>query len=200
MYINGFDLGDAEQRLTRIRSLSAGEHTHHSSVVDFVNLLVNDSASEVRAAAALALGETKRCDYTVLYTLNVALLDPSPLVKEYSLLALHHCGPAAAFAVLNLLRCLNDHLPHIRTAAAWVIGELNAPPDFVLEALCDSLHDEDGSVRRQSAITLNRLNTLSIRVILSLENATHDRDDSVRTAAATTLQRLRRPQAHKRSV
>ena len=177
-------------RLQTIRHLSLLKPQPQQSIPILIRLLSNDPHPDIKAAAAIALGEYGIAEVAVLRGLNHALLDPSPIVREFAAGALHHLSEGSSLALINLVACLKDDFPFVRINAIKALSNLHLPPSLVIEALCDRLNDEEPLVRWQAINAFNLLDIISIRIVLSLENCLTDSSVYVRNHARVTLQKF----------
>lgn len=96
-----------------------------------------------------------------------------------------------AAAVEPLLPALHDPDRQVRTAAAWVLGELKDPR--AVAAVAELLHDEERLVREAAAKALGEIGAAS--AIGPLFTTLHDKEVSLRQYAAKSLGKIGGPEA-----
>ncbi len=106
---------DIDVRWWAVRALAASPHTQTSDLLP----LLNDSASEVRAATALALCHHPNED--AVDALIKALADEDPLTAGLAGNALVKIGSPS---VLPLLKVMNEALPGVRVVALRTLSEI----------------------------------------------------------------------------
>lgn len=125
---------DAQKRLYVIETLGHIGPRAAAATSALAHILATDVTSNVRAAAATALGKAGSLAATVT-ALARALGDPSPLVRNAASNALRWRGPAAALAVPALLGACADEQPSLRAEALRVLGWIDADAYAVADLL-----------------------------------------------------------------
>jgi HEAT repeat protein len=150
-----------------------------------------DQPTQVRAAAALALGRIH--DRIAVGALGEALQDPASEVRYAAALSLGRL-PADGVAT-RLSRVLKgDPSWQVRYAAAIALGRTQKK--FVGPDLADALvYDPSWQVRQQAARSLQEIGTPL--AVDTLSAALHDVDPSVRAAAGTSLGELPDAEGHR---
>ena len=112
-------------------------------VLPLVERALTDDAAQVRAAAAVALGDLgSGC---ALPRLLVAIDDPHPHVRQMALNALGEIGDSRAAP--RLARALADERPEVRYQAVIAYSRVEPDDAAVDAALVDATADPDPSVR-----------------------------------------------------
>lgn len=165
---------------SRPYSLAVQNFVDHGEVEALIGLLLSPSSAEIRAEAALALGDLG--DYQAVEALLRAAHSPGPrAISSAALQALDRLlGPANARAALDVYAQNEpDDLP-----------DLPPPPDpqdAGLETLIQTLlHDPDPDARYNAALDLGDLGRLESSEAL-LQSAAQDTDEEVREAAFEAL-------------
>ena len=153
-----------------------------SAVPQLIQAL-RDSDREVRACAAVALGELG--DRRGVEPLIAALKDESEQVRRRAAEALGELGDARA--VEPLIALLKDGYWVVRCYAAEALAKLGDARG--VEVLIAALKDESELVQRYAAVVLGQLG--DARGVEPLKELLGDEDASVRAAAAEALKRLR---------
>ncbi len=112
-------------------------------VLPLVERALSDDTAQVRAAAAVALGELGSGG--ALPRLLVAIDDPHPHVRQMALNALGEIGDPRAAA--RIVRALADERPEVRYQAVIAYPRLEADAGAVDAALVHATADADPSVR-----------------------------------------------------
>jgi HEAT repeat protein len=144
-------------------------------------LLRMDQPTELRAAAALAMGRIG--DRIAVGSLSEALKDPAPEVRFAAALSLGKLpADGVATRLEHVLRF--DPVWQTRYAAAIALGRTHKA--FAADALSHALTDDaDWQVRQQAARSLQELGTA--HAAAALEDGMFDPDPSVRAAAGAGL-------------
>lgn len=146
---------------------------------------LEDSAAEVRAAAARSLGRLKVAPAVPAL---VAALEAGTIPRGIAAYALYQIGTPS---IPSLLALLASDDSFVRSTAAELVGLLgDANHASLLLGLAD---DTDPSVRAQAARALGRLGAAS--VFATLASLLEDDDDEVQAAAAQALGSLSDPRA-----
>ncbi len=153
-----------------------------SGAVDLLLQALQDSAAQVRRAAARQLGLLG--DGRALEPLVLALADPDPDMRAAAVRALGELGDPRA--VSSLVMTLRDPDLRQREAAAQALGQIG--DERAVEPLIDVLVDQEVRVREAVAGALGRLgDERAVRPLLQVLGA-GDRD--LRAAAAEALAEL----------
>lgn len=136
----------AEVRVSALADLvrhgRSGDDTR-DRVLPLVERALSDDTAQVRAAAAVALGELgSGC---ALPRLLVAIDDPHPHVRQMALNALGEIGDPRAAA--RLARALADERPEVRYQAVIAYPRVEADAEVIDAALVRATDDADPSVR-----------------------------------------------------
>jgi HEAT repeat protein len=181
--------------LTRLSAIRAAAVPRGVSAVPYLSatMLRYDEASQVRAAAALALGRIN--DRVAVSALAEALKDPAPEVRYAAALSLGRL-PADGVAT-RLGRVLErDPVWQVRYASAIALGRTRKA--FAAEDLAAALTgDAAWQVRQQAARSLQDIGTP--RAAEALTEALSDLEPSVRAAAGSALAEIGGP-AQRRAV
>lgn len=149
----------------------------HAEALTTVRDLLSDADAEVRAQSARVLGDRR---YAEAYdALLDRLTDEAPRVQFYAALALGKIGnPAAAPALIELLRRNDEQDPYLRHAAAMGLAWTES-----VEALLATTADPSVAVRLGSVVALRRLEHPEVarfladddpRVVLEAARAIYD--------------------------
>jgi HEAT repeat protein len=117
-------------------------------------------------------------------------------VRLRAVKALGNLGPAARFAVPDLIAALNDRDPDVRRSAVAALRTIQpeAPPaEAVLRAVALDLRDPDAGVRLLAVRALARYGRRAGVVAADVEALLTDPDPDVRKAAADALTRIAPP-------
>src|SRR5581483_93679 len=119
---------EAEQRRRAAEKLLEIS-TAIASVLPALSGVLQDADSQVRARAAIALGELGARMLASIPTLRAALrsivlADSDAEVRGSALRSLARIGPGAQGDVPSLIGSLKDALPYVRLSAAHALGEL----------------------------------------------------------------------------
>ncbi|MFI5347610.1 MAG: HEAT repeat domain-containing protein [Elusimicrobiota bacterium] len=181
--------------LTRLSAIRAAAYPRDVQAVPYLSavMLRYDEVSQVRAAAALALGRIN--DRVAVAALAEGLKDPSPEVRYAAALSLGRL-PADGVAT-RLGRALQkDPSWQVRYAACIALGRTRKA--FVAEDLAAALTgDSAWQVRQQAARSLQDIGTP--RAAEALSQALLDPEPSVRAAAGSALAEIGGP-AQRRAV
>ncbi|WP_437966729.1 HEAT repeat domain-containing protein [Sorangium sp. So ce260] len=101
--------------------------------------LRTDGHAAVRAAAAIALADTKAVE--ALPTLLLAVEDVDPNVRQMAITALGEIGDVRATG--RLRRALSDERPEVRFQAVIAFPRVCAQPADALDAVMQATHDDD---------------------------------------------------------
>jgi HEAT repeat protein len=107
--------------------------------------------------------------------------------------ALGNLGPAARFAVPNLLDVLNDPDGDVRRAAIAAIRQIvpdAKPTEAIIRALAADLTDPDPNVRLIALRALGRSGQAAAAASSAIDALRNDPDPDVRRAAADALSRI----------
>lgn len=152
---------DAHERWIAIRALGL-----INSPVAIENLLVllGDNLSGMRAAAAYALGDTKRTDVSI--KVAELLNDPAVIVRAAASKALSQIKDPRT--IPHLEKAIEDSSNHYRGTSLWVrkefviaLGEIN--DDKALPVLMRCLTDKDPVVVDQALIAIEKIVGFSYR-------------------------------------
>ncbi len=157
----------------------------------FLNAL-DDSDSDVRDAAARALGTLAQASPEVVKALLNALKDKNSHVRSAAAYALGNLGQASPEVVKALLNALKDKEAHVRSAAAEGLRKLGQASPEVVDALVNALKDPQILPRYAVAGALGTLGRAAPQVAKSLLHALKDSDVCARSAAAHALGTLGR--------
>ena len=137
---------DRQRAVTHL-SLASGKR----SVLTLVAVLSGDRDSDVRLAAADALGQVASRNKAIDQTLMLALRDRSSLVRGHAALSLgHRCAKKAVPKLVELLSRSRDSL--VRTSVVESLGEIGGGRAF--SALAEALNDRSWMVRGYAAQAL----------------------------------------------
>lgn len=192
------------QRFVAQRPTSSSKHVERSQVVSQVRtpvaprtfdksavpLLVqslDDSAADVRLAAAQTLGGLGDSGRESVTQLTRLLNDPVTACRQAAVNALGAIGFEAASATASLTEAaVSDHRK-VRAAACRALGAIGCPDDSVLNALVEALGDKDAEVRSQAARSLGGLQVGPPNVVMALGKALSDESAEVRTRAINAI-------------
>lgn len=119
-----------------------------------------------------------------------------PSVRLRGVKALGVLGPAARFAVPDLITALGDNDPDVRRAAVVALRLIQPdvrPNVQVARAVALDLSDPDPSVRLLAIRALSRMGPVAGAVASSLEPLLNDPDPDIRKAAADAMSRIGGP-------
>ena len=193
-------LRDASSRDKTTRASALGDLVFYADddrteVIGALERGLGDEASEVRAAAAVALADVHAVE--ALPTLLFAVEDDDPFVRQMALSAVGELGDPRARE--RLRRALSDARAEVRFQA--VIGFVRVAPDEALEALTAALGDPDGSIRYIALRSAEELalasgEPLSPEFLARAEQALDDASQAVQVAAAILLAPSGRGRSH----
>ncbi len=135
----------------------------HHLQVDMANrirdvlAMLADSGSDVRRAAATALGQVGSGQPEVVQALLSMLTDSNWQVREAAATALGQVGSGQPEVVQALLSTLTDSGWQVREAAATALGQVGSGQPEVVQALLSTLTDSVSDVRRAAASALATL-------------------------------------------
>lgn len=146
----------SRERLSAIRSIGYFGSDGATAVPE-LTVALSDQSSEVRRAAAAALGLIKSA--SAVAALAKALSDPDPEVRCLSALALEAIGPKAAPAIPQLSQALSDSVNYVRIPAVDALGAMGASAVAAVPALVSVLmrKNEDGMVLVSTAYALGNI-------------------------------------------
>ncbi|MDB6018969.1 MAG: lyase domain protein repeat-containing protein [Pedosphaera sp.] len=193
---------------TRIRMVEEMAASGKASVLEpITEALKEDEDSEVRAAAAKALGTLR--DERSLAPLTAALNDPKPDVRAAVVQALRQLGDQRAIdPLLNSLRDPNHHVRfHVANSLSALGWRPNTDTEFVLRSVALGQHEEAAAYGKESVqllikaledITSPKRQAAAValgktgdqRAIKPLEAALEDNDNHVRVAAVEALSQI----------
>lgn len=133
-----------------------------------------DSKSEVRAAAATALGECAAPSNRVVARWR------EPEEKAAIISEAKTAWPA-------LIRCLKDPDPNVRAAAAMALADFGVEPGATVTALMALLGDNDPEVRGVTVVELGRFREAAQPVVPTLLQLLNDPDRKLSERAAFAL-------------
>ncbi len=148
---------------------------------------LKDEDSDVRFAAARALGNQRELSSDVVLALLFALKDGENNVQYAAARALGNQRELSSEVVLALLSALKDEVSNVRSAAASVLGDQRGLSSDAVLALLSYLKDEDSGVRYAASSALGNQRELSSEAVLALLSALKDKDRDVRSAVARIL-------------
>ena len=148
------------------------------------------ASSQVRRAAAAALGQLGQDATPAVPQLAEALTDSAWIVRQAAAEALGQLGQVAARAVPQLANALADSDKVVRQAAAEALVGLGQAAAPAVLQLADAIADSDKVVRRAAAKALGQLGQAAAQAVPQLAEALTDSDEDVRQAAAEALGRL----------
>ena len=93
-------------------------------------------------------------------------------------------------AVPELIRCLHDERPVVRTAAAIALGLMGRAAETAIPALLQLLTDHDQEVRQASVLSLGAIGSKNPELVPALVKMMSDDDVFLRGTAAAVLQKL----------
>lgn len=121
---------------------------------------LSDRAFEVRAAAAVAIGNLKICDSQTVATLRQLLKDPEASVRENAVYAFGEFGERAPEVIPDLLPLLKDSTEGVRMQTAEALGYFGRDSLKMTEsALKQALKDPSEKVRELAADSLGFLDS-----------------------------------------
>jgi len=166
-----------------------------------------EKPSDIRGAAASALGNIAPRDPEVLATLRAVLHEEpntySGKVWVSVAAAFGKAGPAAESVVPLLTGILNDASPRdeVRASAAQSLGQIGVASKEVVSALSQALREEkdvfdsfNESLRRESASALGALRATSALPVLKKISLDSNEYESVRKAAAEAVRPIQVPE------
>lgn len=141
----------------RLEAVSELASLKSKSVVEaLAATAVHDRDPSVREEAVLALGGMESDDETVTMTLERALLDPIPLVRNAAIEAAVENGGSGAVRALAF--ALLDEEAALRRRAVYALGDIGGI--LAIGFLQPALSDKDGSVQQAAAEVLSDLEKL----------------------------------------
>ena len=154
---------------------------------------LSDPAAEVRAAAALALGNeqlypTAAPHAPLVDALGSALADEDAPASLAAAQTLADFGAAALPALPDLLRGLEHPDPARRLACVEALGSIGPGAQPAVEALSARLDDPASDVRREVARSLSAIGPGASPALLALAGAVNDEAAPVRDAAERAIQ------------
>jgi HEAT repeat protein len=126
-----------------IRHARADEAVRTKAIPLFEKALAEDAASEVRAAAAVALGDVSA--HEALQTLLVAIEDEDIHVRQMALNALGEIGDERAAPRLE--RAASDRRPEVRYQGIIALSRVRKDARDVAALLRRALDDDDDAIR-----------------------------------------------------
>jgi HEAT repeat protein len=196
----------------RCKTLEGMIGTSDTSAIAPIADALKDDESEVRVAAAKALGLFQ--DDRAVPPLVAAIKDRKAEVRAAAILSLRQIGDATAIDAL--VHALNDYQHSVRWQAAGALNALGWRPgnnmEFILRAVATAHHEdaavhgpeavevlvnalEDRSCPRRHAAAAALGKTGDPRAVAPLENALNDEDSHVRVAAVEALSLIGHPQS-----
>ncbi|MBN1375274.1 MAG: HEAT repeat domain-containing protein [Dehalococcoidia bacterium] len=148
------------------------------AVVPMINALESNDNTDVRCAAAWALGQSG--DDRAIAPLIGALDDTDEEVGQWAAGALQYIGGPA---VTPLITALKAEATMTRIAAAEILGQIKASDAVV--PLIEALGNNDSVLRQMSAVALANIRVE--RAAVPLVAALKDSDGAVRSAAVEAL-------------
>lgn len=149
-----------------------------------------DIDQAIKRATDTILAASDSQDITSL-TRQLASLDPSVRLRGVKALGL--LGPAAKFAIPDLITVLGDSDPDVRRAAVVALNLIqpNARPTVqVARSIALDLNDPDAAVRLLAVRSLGRLGGAALPAVDAIEPLLNDPDPDVRKAAAAALAQI----------
>jgi HEAT repeat protein len=131
----------AAMRASAVRDLVAYADDDRTAVIRALERALGDAATEVRAAAAVALADARAAE--ALPALLVAIEDDDAHVRQMALCAIGELGDARARE--RLRRALSDARPEVRFQA--LIAFARVAPDEAGAALSAGMGDDDAAIR-----------------------------------------------------
>jgi len=131
----------------------------------------------------------------VVPTLDEALGDRAPTIRESAATALGRLGAEAKPAVPTLIGLFKDRDPAVRLRAAEAVGQLGPTLPETVPALTAALGHKDPVVRQSAVTALERLKPTPSAVADALGQALDDPEPTVRVKAAEVLLRADAPPA-----
>lgn len=178
--------GDSNEHVRRAALVALGSMADRETVDLLTTTLLQDSLSDLRAAAAGSLGDAG--DTLAVPALVNALVDTAAAVRKQAVVALHRLWtPEAELAVARAL--LQDEEETIRFVAAQSLGQRQAVS--ARDPLRAALRDSSVWVRAAAARSLGMLGDGRVIEDLRLLLAGADGPDA--DAAREALQKLRDP-------
>ena len=161
--------------------------TFDKSAVPLLVQSLDDSAADVRLAAAQTLGGLGDSGRESVTQLTRLLNDPVTACRQAAVNALGAIGAEAASATASLTEAaVSDHRK-VRAAACRALGAIGRSDGDVLNALVEALGDKDAAVRSQAARSLGGLQVGPQNVVMALGNALSDESAEVRTRAINAI-------------
>ena len=117
-------------------------------------------------------------------------------VRLRAVKALGNLGPAARFAITDLLVNLNDKDPDVRRAAIASLAAIQpeaAPAEQIIRSIALDLKDPDPGVRLLALRSISRYGRRGAIVAEDIQALLTDNDTDVRKAATQTLARIMPP-------
>ena len=189
------DLGSAkaETRVSAATDLgraAAGDLANRSRAISALEKALDDEASAVRAASAVALADLRAKE--ALPKLLVAIEDADPMVRQMAIVALGEIRDDRALP--RLRRCLKDERAEIRFQAIIAFARI-ADAEDAATAIVNAASDDDENVRYialRSAEDRIAEETLREQVAASAEKSLGDPSSHVAVAAAIFLAKAKR--------
>lgn len=132
-------------RVSAAADLARHAEAHPEEVTEGLIAALEDAATAVRAAAAVALADSQIDNDEVVEALLLSLREDNDEVRQMVLVALGEMTPPAALDEVE--RALQDPVPQIRFQAVIAFPRLCANHDRVIKALLAASRDEDAMVR-----------------------------------------------------
>jgi HEAT repeat protein len=154
---------NVKQQLLILGAMADMEKEAKDAVPELIALLKENDEKELRATAALALGNIGPNARAALDALRKRLKDPDSFVRVFAARALHMIDPALLMeSVPVLASCLHvEEEPGIRAAAAQALGEVGADVLKVRRSVLDSLEQ----MRRSREPQLREAAEIALRSI-----------------------------------
>ena len=176
-----------ERRATAVRALGQFA-TEDRIVLAQILPAMEDPSSQVRVAAATALGQLKTAAADAKPLLSrAAMEDPDPQVRAQSLTALMAVGVPLDQLLPPVLKGLQDDSPAVRRGSAEALGHLQPFPAAAVGSLIAALDDPDATVRAGAAKALAAAGSDGKPAVPPLLQALTDPNNDVRRMAIRAL-------------
>ncbi|GGA29450.1 hypothetical protein CYANOKiyG1_45860 [Okeania sp. KiyG1] len=161
-----------------------------SERVEQIGKLLSNEDSDVRAAAATAVGNLGSEAKELIPQLQQLLKDEDSDVREAVATAVGNLGSEARELIPQLLQLLKDEDSFVLEAAATAVGNLGSEAKELIPQLQQLLSDKNWRVRYAAALAVSNMDSEVKQFIPQLQQLFSDDNWSTRYAAATAVGNL----------